>query len=647
MRRRADRFDAALKRLDAASALLRPQAQQEVQTAAAALLESAAGLETLAERAPRFDAAGLFEGTPWEDPLRLQPRLVAGGLLGDPPYPTMEALNLLRMLGVATGKASGDGIEPREAVVFLERVIALNLDFLFPRETEATRDRNRRREEAAGRLFTLLLDRLPGADFLDLVIQEIDEICAQRRIWTGPVRKMIRLASRLPGAPEHDDERLHRFVEAILGPSPMSRRFRAARDYRGAITEVDDDVLDEECRSMAESLRGTGLACPQHAVLLRHVARNDPGRLGEALGLDATGRQELGRHTERVTDLVAAAIHPGTAQTAYGLARLLERGLLSEDPAAKGLLALAELPLHADVERRLLATREADDALSANAILLSGAIRTLGQPLGIGQGRNPTCQAARGISLWAQHRPDYLLDILHSAARDDDVHVYFGDGELHSKDLTGGVAWRIDPALDPLSLVLVPHLDRLYDEMMRRVAHLGGDGHRWVNPGLYGRTVPSGFATCFDTATWQVREHPAFLRRFYATHHPALRRAPLRYPNPVGILVTTVHADLLGLHAVTIQRVDADPDGEVRVYFYNPNDEGRQDWGQGIRPSIRGHGEREGECSLPFEAFASRLYAFHYDPFQEGDAFAAPDDALERIGRLARESWGTSYVWAA
>lgn len=617
-----------------------------MQTAARALLESDAGTQALAERAPALMPSGFFEGTPWKDPLRLQPRLVAGGLLGEPPHPTMEALNALRMLAVATGEAEEPGLRREEAGVFLERIIALNLDFVFPRETEASRGRHPERFERAGRLFHLILERLPGADFLDLVIQEIDEICVQRRIWTGPVRKMIRLASRLPGAPESGDDRLERYVEAVLGPSPMSRRFRKAREYRDGLAKVDDATLEEEVRAMAGSLRGTGLACEQHAVLLRHLARTHPEKIANALGLDEVGRQELERHTDRVTDLVTAAVHPGTAQTAYGLARLLERGLLSQDAAADGLRTLAELPLHADVEAKLLDTREPGDGLAANAILLSGAIRTLGQPLGVGQGRNPTCQAARAISLWAQHRPGYLLGVLQSAARDDDVHVFFGDGELHSRDLAGGVAWSIDPALDPVSLVLVPHLDRLYDEMMRRVAHLGGDGHRWVNPGLYGRTVATGYATCFDTTTWQVRDYADFLRRFYATHHPDLRRAPLTYPNPVGILVTTVHADLLGLHAVTVQRVEAGPDGETRVYFYNPNDEGRQDWGQDIRPSIRDEGEQEGECSLPFEAFASRLYAFHYDPFQEGDAFAAPDDALQRIEALARDSWGTSYSWA-
>jgi len=81
------------------------------------------------------------------------------------------------------------------------------------------------------------------------------------------------------------------------------------------------------------------------------------------------------------------------------------------------------------------------------------------------------------------------------------------------------------------------------------------------------------------------------------------------------------------------------------VYFYNPNNEGRQNWGQDIRPTVSGHGELAGESSLPFEQFASRLYAFHYSPYETGDAFAVDARAIERIETLARNSWGESYTW--
>lgn len=644
--RRAARLDTAIQELVDASPLTHEKARHAVQAAASALVTSDEGMAILLDRAEAIAQTRFFDDTPWADPLLLRPRLVAGGLLGDPPHPVMEVLSQLRMVAIATGKADDHRMTPAEAMQYLERIIALNLEFLFPRETEATRHRHPERFATAGRLFQTILETVPQADFLHLVIDEIEEVCQQRRIWTGPVRRMIRLASRLPGAEASDDARLERYVEAVLGPSPMSRRFRTPAEYHDAIRNVDEDMIAREAQDMARSLRNTGLACEQHAVLVRHLARKDPSHLADAMGLDEKGRQELERDLELVADLVRAAVHPDTAQTVYGLARALELGVLHWPGVADHIRHLASLELHATASEALRASRDTPTGASPNALLTAGAIRILGQPLGVGQGRNPTCQAARGISLWAQHRPDYLLELLTSAATDDDVHVYFGDQVLHSKTLPPGLAWAIDPGLDPVSLVLVPHLDRLYDEMMRRVAHLGGDGHRWVNPGLYGRTVPNGFTTCFDAATWAVTDHTDFLRRFFATHHPDCRVRPLIYPNPVGILVTTSQADLLGLHAVSIQRVEPDPHGQTRVYFYNPNDEGRQDWGQGIKPSVHGFGELEGESSLPFDQFASRLYAFHFNPFEEGEAYAVPEARLEAIQKLARTSWGRRYQWA-
>ena len=117
------------------------------------------------------------------------------------------------------------------------------------------------------------------------------------------------------------------------------------------------------------------------------------------------------------------------------------------------------------------------------------------------------------------------------------------------------------------------------------------------------------------------------------------------YPNPVGIYITNVHGKLLGLHAVSIQRIDQDEHGEFRVYFYNPNNDSGQNWGQGIETSVQGHGEQEGESSLPFHQFTARMYAFHYNPYEQGDTYMVEDTDVEEIERLSRESWGKTYTW--
>jgi hypothetical protein len=282
---------------------------------------------------------------------------------------------------------------------------------------------------------------------------------------------------------------------------------------------------------------------------------------------------------------------------------------------------------------------------------LAGTLSVLGQPLGIGQGNNPTCQAARGISLWSLHAPGLLLGMVANAARDGFVASTFEGHEIRSDQLAVGIPdadESLDPDLDPVSRLLVPHLDRIYARMLSLTALRGEDGHKWVNPAMYGRWVSSGFSSAIDPLTNAVRHHGAFVRQFYASHHPDYNDGhELIYPNPVGIMVTDVHGRLLGPHAVSLQRVDRGPEGTLRAYFFNPNNEGRQDWGFGVRPSVSGEGERPGESSLPFPHFASRIYAFHYDPQEMGEPYAVPAESVSEVSRMAQESWGRTLTWAS
>lgn len=674
-----DRFDAALARLEEAPSFSKSRHQPEVHQLASELIRSDDGMKALATRAHRFDPAGVLADGPWADPQKLVESLVAGSFRAPDPYPTLESLSELRMLAIAQGRVPDAPLSSEEATEFLERILALNLDAIVGQETEELRANKDVREgrKVAARLFHLILDELPHAEVIHKVVDEIDDVCAQRPIWTHHVRKTIRLVSRMRGAESMDSEKLRRYQRAIFGPSPLSEAEPDPSDYRRALRTVDEDTLGTEIAAFATSLRGTGLASAHHAVLLRHLARTDPDRMAEALGLDDAGRAELTANMHLAKRLVDIAIHPSTAQTAYGFARLLERNLLSMDDVAAGLRRLIDLDLDPDVKKVLLATRDSQDGVPANAVLVGGAMRVLGQPLGVGQGHNPTCQAARGISLWSQHRPGYLLETVAHAARDGNLVVPFEGDLLESKNIGGGLAPKLDPDLDPVSLVLVPHLDRLYDEMMRRVAIRPEDGHKWVNPALYGRLVPNGFAAAFEKLTGRVVGHADFVRRFYATHHPEYNGGhELIFPNPVGLVVTNTHGGLVGFHAVTVQRIGHEPAsvpvatgthesrdtpggtdgqappgrkevgrGSLRVYFYNPNNEGRQDWGQGIKVSIRGHGEREGESSLPFHEFLSRIYAFHYNPFEVGDPSAVPKKTVEKVTKLAKESWGQEYAW--
>lgn len=78
----------------------------------------------------------------------------------------------------------------------------------------------------------------------------------------------------------------------------------------------------------------------------------------------------------------------------------------------------------------------------------------------------------------------------------------------------------------------------------------------------------------------------------------------------------------------------------MRVYFYNPNNDSGQNWGDDVLVSTAGHGERFGEASLPFEQFLSRLYIFHYDPLECNFLADVPTDTIAMITGYVERSWG-------
>jgi hypothetical protein len=84
----------------------------------------------------------------------------------------------------------------------------------------------------------------------------------------------------------------------------------------------------------------------------------------------------------------------------------------------------------------------------------------------------------------------------------------------------------------------------------------------------------------------------------------------------------------------------------MRVYFFNPNNDSGQDWGNGVIVSTAGKGERFGESSLPFEHFASRLYIFHYDLLERGELASVSTEELDRIISLVHNSWGADRLTA-
>jgi hypothetical protein len=645
--RTASAFSQALSDLEQAAAFAKERYQTDVFQLAGQLLNSAEGMREVSQQAHRFDAAGVFHNGPWQHPEKLIPQLAGGGLLGESFYPTLEALSELRMLAIATGRQHHDQITAEEAIQFLRDVIIQNLNLLFADSNEASRQRPQVYDRAQ-RLLALIAEQIPMSGLRDEVVAEIGFIQAQRPILVQRSVELIRYAERLPdtGASAAGSEQLETYRLAIDKPGPLAQRSSDLSEYRKQLRSASDEQIEDECSAFAYTLQETGLSNPWHAVLLRFLSRRQPQLMATALGISDYGIASINEDQELAVDLLRFGITPATHNAIYGFAGLLERGLLNRQAVAAGLRRLVDLDIHPDVAKIILNNYPKGHGLTANMVLLAGMFSVLGQPLGIGQGHNPTCQAARGISLWSRHEPNYLLELVATAARNNLVEIEFEGVSLNSAELLGGVAGgQIDERLDPISRLLVPHLDRLYDEFMRRAALRGEDGHKWVNRALYGRQIASGFAAAVDASGF-VSGYEDFIRLFYASHHPEYNdEHEMIYPNPIGLLITDIHGRLLGPHAVSILRIAHDSKNELRVYFYNPNNEGRQDWGQDIRPTVSGHDEIAGESSLPFEQFASRLYAFHYSPYETGDAFAVDAREVQRIESLARNSWGESYTW--
>jgi len=641
-------FQRTLDKLADARPFAKAIHQERAFSLAAKLLQSDEGLEALYGFVPRFDAAGLFAGGDWERPERLEPALVRGSLSGDGMYPALECLNQLRFLAIATGAVAHPDVSREAAVAYLEAVIARNLDLPFPEATELTRQSSLQTERLE-RLFRFVLERLGSSGVVGALARECERVLLQRPIMVQRVEKMLRSAEDLLSAgeasgPEVDQVRW--MIEARTGPTILSRAHPDSGPYFLALAQLDSDALAEEARLLGERMNQSGLVSPAHVTLLRYLVDERPELLPAGLGLTRVGKTTFAEHDRLVTAIIRRAVLPETARCVYGLSRMLNRGILFVPPVPPALHDLLVARIAPSVGELLQRASEMPDPPDPGALLLAGTLSVLGQPRGVDQGHNPTCQAARAISLWSQNDVGFLLDLITRAASDDDVLMYFEGDAIQASGLTVGLAKQLHTELDPVSLVLTHHLDKIYMEMSRRTIGRPGDGHRWVNPEFHGWWVYTGFASILDDQGSAVQGFDEFVRRFYAAYHPEYNGGrELVYAQPCGVVSTGPNAGFLGWHAVSIQRVGLDPSGEWRVYFFNPNRDKGQNWGQGIVTTTCDHGELEGESSLPFEQFLMRLYVFHYEPRDLGDTDAVPSEAIRRVREAVAEGWAADRAW--
>jgi len=644
LRARLATLDRMTAQLSAAAPFAKVTYQGRVLDCAGRVLQCDGGIEALRARITALDEAGLFAGTDWAAPANLLPGLVGRTLRQSPPQTVvLECLSLLRFLALARDGHRSAGLPPEHAEHFLTQVLALNLDRLFGATDEAARAQSTPLQQTVDRLFAFLMHQIGPQGILGRLVTEIWRILAQRPLQVDHVKSMvlqIAIAMTREGS-DLGDARLgaDRLVSALFGPTNLCRDDPGLDAYLERLGAADLRVLQEEASGLARAMHDTGLVSDYHAGFIRWVLEAEHGRLlPECLGLSNTGFDALRCYEPLVRALIDAAVQPGTGQAILGIALMLERGILYSPPIAPSLWRLLGAPLTPACEAALQAS--CGTALPAKTHLVAGVLMLLGQPLGIGQGNNPTCQSARALAMWALNDPDYLLWLVAQVTRGDRVLLHFEGQPLDTAELPAGLAMHTPLDADPVSVLLVPHLDRAYAEMGRRCTGRGEDPHLWINPELHGWWVGRDFHIAVDVATGALRDYEGFLHRFHTAYHPYHNgNQPVIHPQPAGIAVTDSAGAFVGWHAISIIRVGLDQTGGMRVYFFNPNNDSGQDWGQGVVVSTQGNGERFGEGSLPFGDFASRLYLFHDDGLPPVAATPVAEDEIARIVRMGRESW--------
>lgn len=639
-----ERFDTALSRFAQARKADPKAPSAEVLESARHLIAVPGGLDALYARVADLESAGIFGKSDWSQPAILQPAIAVRTLRhGDSTTTTIEAISEIRLLAVASRDYFHSGISSEQARHFLTQVMALNLDLLSGQMSETDRERSHGLGAAVHALYLYLLDKLGYESILDNLVDEVWRLLAQRPVQTDSIKQMIiQIAECLfdPAIETKGMDSAARLVSALFGPTKGCREDPGLDVYAKRLPTMGDVELFEEASAFARAMHATGLVSPYHPVFIRHLRGDRDDLLSAALGLSTTGHEVLRTYQQLVHTLIDEAIFTETSQAVYGLALFLERGTLFSPPIAPALWRQLALPLSANTSEEL--TRAFGSAQPPRVHLLAGLLSLLGQPLGVGQGNNPTCQSVIGISMWACNDPDYLMQLVAWAARDDEVLTRFEGESVSSKGLEAGLAKEPALDVDAVSLVLVAHLDRIYMEMGRLCGERDDDLHRWINPEFYGWWVSHGFRVVVDISTGKLDDYEGFIRQFYACYHPYYNgNMPVIHPQPAGIAVTDSAARFVGRHAITIVRVALDPTGEMRVYFFNPNNDSGQDWGQGINCSTQNNGEIYGEASLPIAEFASRLYVFHYDPLELGDMDAVPASDVARVDELGRGSWAS------
>lgn len=651
-----DTYDRFLSSLEAfeSSTLAKNERKSRLLSLIEVLLQEKEALAFLYEYIPRLTAAGLFTNTVWEKPQNLVPGLVGGTLLAPFPTAILELLSELRLLAMTEGRIRHPQFTAEQATHFLQHVLVKNFDYIAEDFTALSWKSYPEKDLKKIRfLFDFLIEKIHIASLKALFCEEIETQAAIRPILDHKIKNLLTfIQQKVPLDVRNPiDKKIGEYHNALFKASPSIAAIDSLEAYGVALKNMDKQALKEECIQVGFQMKQTSVVSPYHLKLLQFVAQIQPAFVPEVLCLNDHGKVEYQRHQALVLVIISKYLTFAKQYAVYGLSRVLERNLFSQKIALNAFNRLLQIKIHPRIGQQLQKGNLSNHEASPIQLLVSGVLSVLGQPLGVRQGNNPTCQSARGISMWSRNAPGKLLNLVIDAATTNNLIFRYKSALIESAKTSKGLVHSLDYKLDPVSIVLVPHLDKVYNEMMVRASyqHPEVDPHAHVNPAFYGHWIQTGFLSVFNSIEKAVERFDEFVRIFYASFHPEYNGGHhLAYPVPLGIFITNATGLLQGFHAISLLRFAQRPDGQWRVYFFNPNSEGRQDWGQGIHPTVTGNGEYHGESSLPVYQFVARLYAYHYNKLRINERRKVLQmGKVLQIEKLAQESWGRSYRWMA
>ena len=520
--------------------------QQSVLEKASVLLTEPNGLVKIYKYAHLFDEFGLFVGKPWENVNKLNPVLVRGTFHAGGTTAAAEALSNLRILAIARGDYVHPKMSAYEATEFLTKIMALNLDLLLMRETEENRVKMLYKDKQASEILGFISDHCFSPLVFQSLYQEVDNLAVQRPIVTDKILKLIASAKRLASGLEEADSSLMLYENAVYSPSTMAAQSSIER-YEEKLKASNDLLLIREANQLRTSMTKTGLVSPFHALFLTYMNKEKNDLLQSILCLDETAKENLRLNQSFISSLIHSAVTIKTRRSMYGLIRLLQRDIFTKE-FIKEIEKLLVVPLHEQIKNRLTAVHNVKDEKVLRSLLISEMISVLGQPLGIGQGFNPTCQSTRAISYWSQRYPVMLLSMFNQFLENGKISMDF-EGRPLSSDMYPHVPLDDEEHIDTISLLLLPHLNSLYLEMLKASKLRGQDPHKWVNPSFHIKGVWTEFSDSYSDLEFTAKFH----RYYHPSQNPTVNEG---LPQPVGITIYNQSGHVLGAHAVLIQRVE-------------------------------------------------------------------------------------------